>query len=59
MSEDDFTAKELIAELRGGIPPMCDFSGGITPPEKMHPEEVGCWVCEECLDRWEKAEAGR
>ena len=47
-------ARDLIVSLRGGIPKKCDFCYQVTPPEKLHPEEAGDWVCEDCLERWEK-----
>lgn len=53
---DDFTARELVVALRGGVPPKCDFCLKETPQWKLHPEEAGDWVCEECLARWEKEE---
>lgn len=56
MSDEDFTARELIVALRGGIPAKCDFCEQETAPEKLHPEEAGDWVCETCLRRWEKEE---
>lgn len=50
------STRELIANLRGGIPDCCNFCGKTTEAEKLHPEEAGMWVCEECLARWEKDE---
>lgn len=47
-------ARDLIIALRGGLPAQCDFCKQPTEEEKLHPEEAGEWVCEECLKRWAK-----
>jgi len=44
--------KELIAAIRGGFPERCSFCDNVTPSERLHPEEGGDWVCEDCLERW-------
>lgn len=48
--------RDLIINLRGGLPAQCDFCKQPTVEEKLHPEEAGEWVCEECLKRWAKEE---
>lgn len=50
--------KDMIANLRGGIPVACNFCRQEKPPEQMEPEEAGEWVCWACLDRWEYQEHG-
>lgn len=52
MSEEDIDSRKLIVDLRGGVPPKCDFCGRECPPEQLHPEEAGEWVCNLCLERW-------
>jgi len=46
--ENDLVRK-LIEDLRGGVPGKCSFCGKATPPDKLHPEEAGDWICEECI----------
>lgn len=48
------TAFEIIYHLRGGWGTECDFCGATPPQEQIHPEEAGMWVCEACIERWEK-----
>ena len=50
---ENLDPKELIAAIRGGFPIHCSFCDVSTPPERLHPEEGGDWVCEECITRWE------
>lgn len=45
--------RQLIVDLRGGIPEACDFCGEKTAPEELEPEEAGEWLCRTCLARWE------
>lgn len=49
-------ARQLIEDLRGGVPSKCDFCQKPTPPEQLEPEEAGDWVCRECLERWDGQE---
>lgn len=51
---DDFNARDVIIELRGGVPVKCDFCLTETLHEKLHPEEGGEWVCEKCLEHWDR-----
>jgi len=51
-----WTTRDFIVALRGGVPKGCDFCQKPTAPEKLHPEEAGMWVCEECLAKWEEDE---
>ena len=44
--------KELIADLRGGVPKECSFCGKPTPEEQLEPEEAGDWACWHCLLKW-------
>jgi ribosomal protein L37AE/L43A len=46
--------RQLIIDLRGGIPEKCDFCHEDRPANEMHPEEAGMWVCIHCMNRWEK-----
>lgn len=55
-NEDEPTARELIIELRGGLPLTCDFCGKGTSEYDLHPEEAGMWACITCINRWEKEE---
>lgn len=52
MSNDE--VKAMIADLRGGIPPKCEFCGEVRPENEMHPEEAGEWACIHCIRRWHK-----
>jgi hypothetical protein len=56
---DSVDPKELIAAIRGGFPQRCDFCHVSTPPERLHPEEGGDWVCEDCITRWELEDGHR
>ena len=49
----DIDVRQMIIDLRGGIPEKCDFCQQTMPEEKMHPEEAGMWACIDCIDRWE------
>jgi hypothetical protein len=53
----DPTARELIVELRGGVPLKCDFCNKETTEENLHPEEAGMWACITCMDRWTRDDA--
>lgn len=45
---------DLIIELRGGLPPKCDFCDQpYTEQRYPVPEEAGQWACIECWERWE------
>jgi len=48
------SARELIVGLRGGVPESCDFCGLKTPPQQLHPEEAGRWICEYCMRTWDE-----
>lgn len=56
MSND---AKDLIADLRGGVPEKCDFCGLETEPDYLHPEEAGMWICVWCIERDKAAYFGK
>lgn len=59
MNDEPFTALDVIAALRGGIPDCCDFCGKKYTDERYPvPEEAGEWACIECWDKWEKADHG-
>lgn len=49
MSNDD--VRNLIVDLRGGIPDKCSFCANPTEPQNLHPEEAGEWICNECIKR--------
>lgn len=38
--------KQLIADLRGGVPEHCSFCGD--PSDRLEPEEAGEWACPPC-----------
>lgn len=57
MDNDD--VRQLIVDLRGGIPAKCDFCGKETPPDLMEPEEAGDWACSDCVARWAEEDAQR
>ena len=42
--------RQLIADLRGGIPDKCDVCGKETPPDDLDPVSGGEWICGQC---WE------
>ncbi len=42
-------ARQLIYELRGGIPYTCDFCWQNRPQSELHPEEAGVWICSDCI----------
>ena len=42
--------RQMIIDLRGGVPANCDFCGKETPEDNMHPEEAGMWICITCID---------
>jgi len=44
-------ARAFIEAFRG-TPNKCDFCDREMPPDKLHPEEAGMWVCEDCLKKW-------
>lgn len=44
--------KQSIADMRGGIPPKCDFCKEDMSPDEMEPEEGGLWACCYCLLKW-------
>ena len=46
-------ARELIEDIRGGVPGKCDFCENETPDHQLHPEEAGDWACIFCILRWE------
>lgn len=50
-SEEDFTTRELLEAVRGGVPAKCDFCRKATKPDMLEPEEAGAWICHECLRR--------
>ena len=54
---DNDEVRDLIADLRGGIPACCDFCGQATEQHDLHPEEGGEWACIECIRRWDAQEA--
>jgi hypothetical protein len=43
--------RQLIIDLRGGVPESCNFCGQKKPPEQLHPDEGGEWICIECIKR--------
>jgi len=45
--------REMIINLRGGIPERCDFCKEKRPKHEMHPEEAGEWACIYCIERWD------
>lgn len=49
--EGEMSARDLIVDLRGGVPEKCSFCLKETPAEKLHPEEAGDWICNECIAR--------
>ena len=49
------TGKDLILALRGE-PTNCDFCEKPAKAEELEPEEAGCWVCHECMERWNEQE---
>lgn len=53
------TGRDMIFYLRGGWSTRCDFCDRDWPEEKIHPEEAGAWVCEECLERWDAEDKRR
>jgi hypothetical protein len=48
------SARDIIIDLRGGVPEKCDFCKQPTPPENLHPEEAGDWACITCINHWRK-----
>jgi formylmethanofuran dehydrogenase subunit E len=42
--------RQLITDLRGGIPEKCDACGKSTPPEDLDPVSGGEWICNECME---------
>jgi len=51
---DDLNPRDLIINLRGGVPSCCDFCGKLRPENEMHPEEGDMWACIHCIRRWEE-----
>lgn len=52
MTNDD--VKQMLVDLRGGLPEACDFCKTPTEPADLHPEEGGLWACITCINRWEE-----
>lgn len=46
-------ARELIEDIRGGVPGKCDFCENETLDHQLHPEEAGDWACIFCILRWD------
>ena len=44
---DTNETRQLIADLRGGVPEKCDWCG--KRASYLEPEEAGDWVCHACL----------
>lgn len=42
--------RQIIADLRGGIPDKCDCCGRVTPPDDLEPVSGGEWICVKCLE---------
>lgn len=55
--ETEMSTRDALIAIRGGLPPKCDFCSKKVDPDTLHPEEGGLWVCEDCLQRWEREEA--
>lgn len=51
--EEEFTARDLVIGLRGGVPEKCSFCNEPTPENQLEPEEAGDWVCWSCQERWD------
>lgn len=45
--------RQLIEDLRGGVPDRCSFCGQEAAPGELEPEEAGCWICRSCLEKQE------
>ena len=43
--------RQIITDLRGGIPDVCDCCGEKRAPEELDPVSGGEWICHECFDR--------
>jgi hypothetical protein len=48
--EEIVAARELLLALRGNPPSKCDWCGKECPPDELHPEEAGQWVCLKCFE---------
>lgn len=44
--------RQMLIDLRGGLPEKCDFCSKETKPDDLHPEEAGAWACITCIERW-------
>ena len=42
--------RQLIIDLRGGIPDKCDFCQKEKLPDQLHPDEGGTWICIDCIN---------
>lgn len=51
MNDENDEIRDMIVDLRGGTPPICDFCGKETESGNLHPEEAGMWICWECIKR--------
>ena len=49
--EDYNDVRNLIADLRGGVPEKCDFCQEERSADELHPEEAGQWICNACIKR--------
>lgn len=54
---DDIYVRQLIEDLRGGVPPKCDFCHRHVAKENLHLEEGGRWACITCMRCCEIEEA--
>lgn len=58
-ADESALARQLIEELRGGVPPTCDACGQETPEEQLDPYSGGEWICWECTERFSKTDWGK
>lgn len=54
LAEQNAEVRQMIEDIRGGVPAACDLCRALTEPDHLEPEESGLWVCWPCIEKWEK-----